>query len=224
MLDRHAYLLYDATGELEGMARFLDARGMRREAVAGLNGRDEPAALHLTAWIYESFTSTGADHGSMIEWGPWDDGHPDVALEYYCRAAAAGHAESVVDAVRVLQESGLSARPAEVAKAIEALAPWKSAEDTDVLAALVELYELAGRDEDAAGLQRRIDADHERFRTELGTRTDPDGIRYFQRAAEAGDTRAWSDAAWRADLARVREYGLEPGGRVSPGWSPSRSR
>jgi TPR repeat protein len=128
----------------------------------------------------------------------------------------------------VLQESGLCNRPAEVAKVVEALARWESSEDTDVLEALVEVYELANRAEDATEIQHRIDAEYERFRTESETRTarelallrpaaeagnpqalrelaillrdplvgDQDAIRYFQRAAEAGDARAWSDAAW----------------------------
>lgn len=228
-LDRHAYLLHDTAGDLEGMARFLESRGRKREAVDWLRGRDEPAALYLAAGIYESFIMSGFDHGSDIEWNPWDDGYPDVALEHYCRAAAAGHVDSVSEAVRVLRESGLCDRPAEVAKVVEVLEPWESSEDTDVLEALVELYEYAGRDEAAAELQRRIDADYHRFRTGGETTTArelarlrpaadagdpgalqelvsllrqpgvraPDEIRYFQRAAEAGDARAWGDAAWR---------------------------
>ncbi|MEV6826998.1 hypothetical protein [Amycolatopsis sp. NPDC051102] len=158
-LDRHAYLLYAAAGRPEGMARFLESRGRKREAVDWLSGRSEPEALYWTAWIYESFTSPEFDLGPEIEWTPWDDGFPDVALEYYCRAAAAGHEDSVVEAVRVLRESGLADRPAEVAKVVEALTPWSSSGNTEVLEALVELYEFAGRDEDAAELQRRIDED-----------------------------------------------------------------
>ena len=188
-LDRHAYLLHHRVGDLEGMARFLESRGMKREAVDWLKGHDGPEALYVAAGIYESFTNTGVDYGSEVEWNPWDDGYPDVALDYYCRAAAAGHAESVVDAVRVLRESGLCARPAEVAKVIEALAPWESSDDIDVLEALVEVYELADRAEDTTEIQHRIDAEYQRLRTEPETRTARELAR-LRPAADAGDPQA----------------------------------
>lgn len=54
-------------------------------------------------------------------------------------------------------------------------------------------------------------------------------ITYFQRAAEAGDTDALQRAAHllektgRTDeMARLRQYGIEPGGKVAKKWGTQR--
>jgi hypothetical protein len=152
------------------------------------------------------------------------------ALGFFRRAAEAGDTNALMWAAELLKESGRTE------EAIEWLQTLIDADKIDAAVYMGWLMNEAGRREEAfhvlTWLQDRAatgDTHALRSAAALLDKLDrkEEALTHYLRAAETGDTSAFREAglllSWYLgrdeEAEQLRRYGLEPGGRISTGWS-----
>jgi tetratricopeptide (TPR) repeat protein len=158
-------------------------------------------------------------------------GRIDEAITWVQACAEAGNPKALQEAAHLLKRAG------RIDEAIAWLQARAEAGDPNALQEAAHLLERAGRiDEAITYFQRAAETDYRNALEEAVRLLEEAGrineaITWLQTRAEAGDPNALEEAvrlleeAGRTDeAARLRQYGIEPGGRIADRWTHERSK
>ena len=216
-----------AAGAMAVAARLLQETGRTEEAITWLQSRAE-AGNNVARWdAAEVLQRAGRTAEAIISY--------QQAAEAYQQAAEAGDTYARLQAAEMLQKAGRTA------EAITSYQQAAKAGHTTAMEKVAELLQRAGRTEEAISFYEQAAEVYQRIAeaggiSELGKaaemlakagRTEESRI-FSQRAAEAKEpTRGEKAAEMLAkagrteESARLRRYGMEPGGRIADPWEAS---